>query len=250
MKQIKKTFVGILLLAIVVIPTKVLAETQVVVSPASQTVSTGSVIKTAITIIPDNERIYTGQIEIIYPPSLLEFESFSFEGGVLAHTAPEFYNTKSGMIVRTAGFPGGTSAPIQFGTATFRAKSAGNAFVVIGANTVILNGSGTNTYSPISSPNANGTITVVGSSASLSSTNRQGLTGTGGAEEELTIAQLLGNDSVGQAESASDITVRDQNRQEAALGGLPVKTALWVLVALAIIGIIVYLMRSKSGYKV
>ncbi|MBI2578043.1 MAG: hypothetical protein HYV77_04410 [Candidatus Wildermuthbacteria bacterium] len=110
------------------------AATSYLLSPPSIQTSPGKTLILFLSIDPRGIKNYTGKVELKYPPDLLEVQSFQFGNNWIPLTQGEYSlidNTR-GVLIKTAGFPQGTSAPAFFGSVLFSAKKAGSAAIEIG----------------------------------------------------------------------------------------------------------------------
>ena len=99
-------------------------------------------------IDPQGIKNYTAKIQIQYPAELLEAKSFTFGDGWMALSQPGYdsINNVKGILIKTAGYPGGISKAITFGTVSFLAKKTGNGIIKIGADSIVLDGASHNVF--------------------------------------------------------------------------------------------------------
>lgn len=141
----KKFF--ILSLALILLPVTLLASTASL-APGSVTVSPGQSVSLTIYANGQGEPSYTVKAAVSFSPELLEVESFSFAPGWLPLSQPGYdsVDNSSGSLVKTAGYGGGFTGQVAFGTITFRAKASGTASVSISGATQILNANNQNSF--------------------------------------------------------------------------------------------------------
>jgi hypothetical protein len=79
---------------------------------------------------------YTAKIELHYPADLLEVKSFTFAPSwmPLAQSGYDRLDNLNGVLIKTAGYPAGISAPTTFGTVSFRAKKNGTGLITLNRN--------------------------------------------------------------------------------------------------------------------
>ena len=115
-------------------------------SPSTLTGTAGSATAFSVIVEPAGDTAYTVKLELRYPPALLDFVSFQQTNGWLSlpQEGYDVVDEDEGVIVKTAGFPGGISEPRSFGTFTFVAASAGSDTVVATDATLVLDATNAN----------------------------------------------------------------------------------------------------------
>lgn len=155
----KKTLFTILLGAfgVMVLAAPALAATSVSLSPASVNAVSGKSFNVAIAVNPQGVNNYTEKIELTYPADILEARSFSFGSGwmALSQTGYDLINNTSGVLIKTAGYPGGLSSSATFGTVSFYAKKAGSGTIKLGNGSLALDANNQNVLS-----GASGSVSV------------------------------------------------------------------------------------------
>jgi len=133
MKKITLTSI-ITILGMFVFAMPVAAATTASLSPASVNVVAGRSFSVVITANPQGFKNYAEKLEIDYPASNLEVTSFTLGGNWMALTQSNYDSTDNtnGVLIKTAGYPGGFSGATTFGTITFRAKKSGSGTIKIG----------------------------------------------------------------------------------------------------------------------
>ena len=129
--------------------TKVSALTITSLSPNQVVKSVGSTFDVTIVITPDSKvPIYSAKIGLNYNPDMLEVTHFKYGDNLMQLSQPGYdvMDNANGILVKTAGFPGGLASQIIFGTVTFRVKAAGTGVVVLSANGVALDANNANTF--------------------------------------------------------------------------------------------------------
>lgn len=131
----------------ILLPVTLFASTASI-APGSASVSPGQSVSLTIYVNGLGEPSYTVKAAVSFSPELLEVQSFSFAPGWLPLSQPGYdsVDNSSGSLVKTAGYSGGFSGQVPFGTVTFRAKSAGTASVTLSGATQILNANNQNSF--------------------------------------------------------------------------------------------------------
>jgi len=100
----------------------------------------GSTFSVSVSVNPGADKLYTAKAEIKFPADLLEVKSFVFGEGLmpLQQAGYDLTDNAGGVLLKTAGFPGGLTAKKSFGTVIFKVKKLGVAEVSVGGNTMLL----------------------------------------------------------------------------------------------------------------
>ncbi|XOB42350.1 MAG: hypothetical protein ACKKMP_03255 [Candidatus Nealsonbacteria bacterium] len=137
-----KTIFTIILgvLGIVVLAVPVLASTALSLSPTSINVTQGQNFNQVITINPQGVKNYTVKVELQYPADLLEVRTFTLANNwmALSQQGYDLIDNENGLLIKTAGYPGGISDPITFGIISFSAKQTGSGVIKVGDNSFVL----------------------------------------------------------------------------------------------------------------
>ncbi len=123
----------------VVLPLSVLAATDFSFSPISIDVEPGDDFTVTISVEPE-QAVYTVKLELDFPAELLEVKSFAFEQGWIPLSQNEYnlVDNENGLLIKTAGYPGGLASALEFGTISFSAKEAGEGAISISNNSFVL----------------------------------------------------------------------------------------------------------------
>lgn len=100
----------------------------------------GDTFTASISVSP-SEKIYTVGIQLDYPANLLEVQSFTF-GSTWMPLSQEGYDSidnTNGLLIKTAGYPGGITSAKTIGTVTFKAKNSGQGAIQLTSDTFALN---------------------------------------------------------------------------------------------------------------
>jgi hypothetical protein len=115
--------------------------------PNVVTMQVGKTFALPVVIDPTGFPQYTVRFYITFPPDLLEVTSFDFGPNWLAVPQPGYdsLDNQRGELIKTAGFPRGFSAPVSFGTITFRATGPGDGAIAVGPQSFVLDAKNSNT---------------------------------------------------------------------------------------------------------
>ena len=127
------------ILGLIILPLSVLAATNLSFSPASIDVEPGDDFVVVISVEPE-EAVYTVKLELNFPAELLEIKSFTFGQSWIQLSQDEYnlVDNENGLLVKTAGYPGGLALASDFGTISFSAKEAGSGVIGISNNSFVL----------------------------------------------------------------------------------------------------------------
>ncbi|MHB1162974.1 MAG: cohesin domain-containing protein [Minisyncoccota bacterium] len=118
-------------------------------SPTTVSVTPGKVFTVTLTAEPVGAHLYTVRANVSFDPALVTVTDFTFAPKWLALSTSGYdsIDNTNGMLVKTAGYPGGITAPTVFGTVTFRAKAAGTAHITVTGQSMLLDENSKNTIS-------------------------------------------------------------------------------------------------------
>jgi len=110
-----------------------LAATSVSFTPVNVSVRQGQTFTLTIGVNPQGVKNYTAKTELHYPADLLEVKSFTFAPSwmPLAQTGYDLTDNTNGVLIKTAGYPGGLSSTATFGTVSFLAKKSGSGTITL-----------------------------------------------------------------------------------------------------------------------
>ena len=140
------------ILGVVVLASPVLADSTISFSPANIDVTQGENFALVILVNPHDVKNGTVKLELEYPAELLEVKSFIFADGWMSSFTNSEYDlidNTNGILIRTAGYPGGISSVKVFGFVLFSAKETGTGVIKIGNNSFIRNAENENVLSEI-----------------------------------------------------------------------------------------------------
>lgn len=144
------------------------AATDITLSRTDIKASAGTTFALTISVAPQATTDYAEKVELDYPANLLEARSFGFANNwmALSQTGYDVTDNVNGVLVKTAGYPGGITSATQFGTVVFYAKKAGSGTITIGGNSVSFQVSG-----ETPSSGAGAALTIAASTAAAPATN-------------------------------------------------------------------------------
>lgn len=116
-------------------------------TPAEISVDAGQEISIVVSADAGDEKIVTVKSALSYPSELLEPVSFSFAPNVIPLAQPGYDQMKDGVIIKTAGFPGGFTGAHEFGTLVLLAKQTGAAIISVSDQSLLLNAQSANRFS-------------------------------------------------------------------------------------------------------
>ncbi len=133
-----------------------LAATSVSFTPVSVSASQGQSFTLTLGVNPQGVKNYTAKIEFYYPADLLEARSFTFANGWMPLPLPgyDLIDNTNGVSIKTAGYPGGVSSPVTFGTVSFIAKKSGNGTIALSGNSFVLDANNQNALAGASAQTA------------------------------------------------------------------------------------------------
>lgn len=121
--------------------TTAFAMTTVSLSPANVSVEEGQTFNLIVSLNSQTVKSYMVKLEIKFPADILEVESFNFGNNWVQLSQPGYnlVNNAGGVLIKTAGYPGGLSLQADFGTIVFKAKKSGTGAVQVTVNSEALN---------------------------------------------------------------------------------------------------------------
>ena len=136
-------------LGVIVLAMPALAATTVSLSPVNISVTSGKNFNVVIAVNPQGASNYTEKIELDYPADLLQVKSFSLGSNWMALSQPgyDLIDNTNGVLIKTAGYPGGLSSSATFGTVSFYAKKAGSGTIKLGSGSLALDANNQNVLS-------------------------------------------------------------------------------------------------------
>jgi len=116
--------------------------------PATATLLEGNSFSSSVSVNPGSEKIYSVKVVLNYPVDKFEITGFNFSDGWMSGFSPEDkIDNTNGVLVKTAGWPGGTSDIKSLGTISFKSKVSGTGEVLVSSDSMLLNGQNNNVIS-------------------------------------------------------------------------------------------------------
>ena len=146
---VKKYLLTILLGAFgtMAIAAPALAATSVSFAPVNVSVRQGQTFTLTIGVNPQGVKNYTAKTELRYPADLLEVKSFTFAPSWMPviQSGYDLTDNTNGVLIKTAGYPGGISSAVTFGTVSFFTKKSGSGTIILsGGDSLALDASNQN----------------------------------------------------------------------------------------------------------
>jgi len=115
-----------------------LAATTASLSPSNISINPGKSFNVSILVDPQGINNFVEKVELKYPADILQVNSFTLNSSWMALTQPgyDLTDNANGILLKSAGYPGGISSATTFGTVSFSAKKAGTGTISIGGNSV------------------------------------------------------------------------------------------------------------------
>ncbi|MBU4204606.1 cohesin domain-containing protein [Patescibacteria group bacterium] len=210
-------------------------------SPTSVNTNPGKTFTLKITLDPQGVKNYTSKMEIDFPANILKVNSFTFGGSwlPLSVSGYDLVDNTNGIMIKSAGYPGGVLNPITFGTISFTTKKEGNGTIIITGNSLVLNAANQNVLSnvPVQTSVVVKAVAVTPETPTIPTEEVTPEETTLQPEETTPVAQVTPEDNL------------PTNVGIAGLLGSRRADFFWVLLALAIIGCIVYVIYRLKGKK-
>ena len=118
-------------------------------SPSTVSVTPGKTFTVTLTAVPSGAKVYTARANVSFDPALVSVSGFDLASDWLALKAGgyDLVDNTNGSLIKTAGYPGGVTAPTVFGTVTFTAKAAGTAAISVTGQSMMLDDNNKNALS-------------------------------------------------------------------------------------------------------
>lgn len=118
-------------------------------SPTSVDTNPGKTFTLKVTLDPQGVKNYTSKLEIDFPADILKVNSFTFGDGwlPLSMSGYDLIDNTNGIMIKSAGYPGGISSPVTFGTVSFTTKKEGSGTITITGNSLVFNAASQNVLS-------------------------------------------------------------------------------------------------------
>lgn len=117
----------------------------ITLAPVVLSVAAGQTVSMTVNVDAGQTEAVTAKAVITYPAETLEAISFSFAPIWIQLSQPGYDGMAGGLVVKTAGYPGGFTGAKTFGTLVFKAKKAGTATVAVSGDSAVWGGQGGST---------------------------------------------------------------------------------------------------------
>lgn len=122
-------------------------------APQSVNVKQGQNFNVVVSVDPQGVKSYTVKLELKFPAGLLEVKSFNFGDNyswvAISQPGYDSLDNAGGLLIKTAGYPKGFSAPVTFGTVSFTAKKEGSGAITATNNSLVLDAESKNVISGV-----------------------------------------------------------------------------------------------------
>lgn len=122
------------------------ASTVLQLLPREVSLKEGEDFSLTVKAIPASDTNFTVRLALNFPPEQLVFKSWKFSDKWLPLVKPGYdrLDEQGGILLRTAGYPGGFASAVTFGTIVFTAKKTGVAEIRVSADSFSLDANGSN----------------------------------------------------------------------------------------------------------
>lgn len=136
-----KTLIFAAIVAFFTLAATASAMTTVSLSPVSANIEEGQTFNLAVSVNSQVVKSYMVKLEIKFPADILEIQSFNF-GNIwvpLSQPGYDLTDNTNGILIKSAGYPGGLISQADFGTIVFKAKKNGAGAIQITGNSLAFN---------------------------------------------------------------------------------------------------------------
>lgn len=142
----KKIIILSVSVAIFLLAVSVSFAASVSFSPATISVKERGAFNVSVFINPQSEKNYSFKLGLKYPSDLIEVKSFSFKDGwvQLSQSGYDLIDNTNGILLKTAGYPGGISQNTLFGIVSFKAIKSGTGIIKLGQESLSFNANSQN----------------------------------------------------------------------------------------------------------
>ncbi len=158
-RALKATLVALCILLNLTVATHAVAAT-IISSPKEVSLTSGDTFSVRYLLDPQGEKNYTAKLILGFPATTLKVESFQFGGSWIPLSQPgyDMIDAAGGVLIKTAGYPGGLAAPTLFATVQFRIIGSEQGVITVQSNSLVLNAQNQNVLGERPLPT---TVTVV-----------------------------------------------------------------------------------------
>ena len=119
---------------------------SVALAPASVSPKVGQTFTVTITTDPSGAKVYTTRANVSFDPARVSFVSFAFASKwvPLSQGGYDSEDNAKGILIKTAGYPGGMTTPTVLGTATFKVRAVGASAIRVTTDSLVLDSASKN----------------------------------------------------------------------------------------------------------
>lgn len=134
-KKISKIILGVIVSLLLSAPSMA---AEAIFQPSEINAAPGKQFSVSVYIDSQGTDNYVEKLKINYPADIIQVNSFSFDSTWIPLSQPgyDLIDNKSGTLVKSAGYPGGFSSPVPFGTISFLAKKEGSGKISVGEESI------------------------------------------------------------------------------------------------------------------
>lgn len=139
----KKLIFTITIISTLVLAIPASAATTLSLTPGNISVKQEQTFTVTVALNPQGAKNYTAKVELKFPANLMEVKTFTFGNNWLAlsQSGYNLVDNTNGILIKSAGYAGGVSSPITFGTVSFLAKKSGSGVIEVGNSSLVLDAS-------------------------------------------------------------------------------------------------------------
>lgn len=139
---------ALMVLGMVALTAPVSAATTLLLTPVSVEHAKSGSFTLTIVVNPQGVKNYTVKAELDYPADIVAVKSFTFANDwlPLIKSGYDLMDNARGVLIKTAGYPGGISGPTVFGTVLFSPKKAGSGTIKVGGSSLALDAQSKNVF--------------------------------------------------------------------------------------------------------
>ncbi|MFZ4632462.1 MAG: cohesin domain-containing protein [Patescibacteria group bacterium] len=144
----KKLLIIVVVASLLLVNFPASASTSFGLYPLKISVKEGQTFRLAVNVNPNNLKNYTVKASVKFPADLVSVSSWQFAGSWQPLSQPGYdsIDNSAGILIKTAGYPGGLSKSATLGTITFKAKKTGTGYISFTGGSMALDEGNTNQY--------------------------------------------------------------------------------------------------------
>jgi hypothetical protein len=246
MKKITLTSIAAVALGTMLFAFTALAATTASMTPTNVKVVAGQQFNIVVAVNPNGTSNFAEQLQVKYPADLLQVTSFNIGSNWMSLTQPGYdsIDNVNGVMVKTAGYAGGITTLTPFGTITFTAKKSGSGTIAIGSVSQAFEKAGQTAITGTDATFLVTAATIVPAAKPKASVTKAPAPAT----TDLTPVTTI-NGQVVATTTAQEVAAAVAASQVAAINATTSGSGsiwLWILVAVVILGIILYVVFKRK----